>query len=467
MLGAPLTARLLVVDDDAANARFLEVALAAEYYEVRTITDGADVVAGVADWEPDVILLDVKMPRMNGYEVCQTLKASEHTRHIPVIMVTGLKEPADRRHGLACGADEFLTKPIETEILLARLRGIIRLKRVLDETRARHTTMSALGLGDAREPAAAPTRALIIDDLAARARRLQGVLTQAGIETAILLTAPDFNNDEADDVDLIIISLSLSDSDPLRLLARFQSGAATRDTPLLLIAEPEQTGTVINGLNLGASDCVMLPLDDVEFLLRAKNLVRRKRHQDGLRDDVSNALALAVIDPLTKLHNRRYLMRHLERLCANPQNPSFGILMIDVDHFKNINDRFGHAVGDAVLQAIATTLNDNLRKSDFISRFGGEEFITIIGPLSDDRRVAAVAEKIRTAIASIRVRPDLHLSVSIGIAVRASGQEISAADLIDQADQAMYDAKRRGRNTASLFQPLRAHDQPIRTAAGL
>jgi two-component system cell cycle response regulator len=462
-----LTARLLVVDDDAANARLLEVALAAEYYEVRTVTDGADTVASVTAWEPDVILLDVKMPRMNGYQVCQALKADEQTKHIPVIMVTGLKEPADRRHGLACGADEFLTKPIEHQILIARLRGIIRLKRVLDETRARHTTMAALGLGDARAQAAAPAattpaRALVIDDLAARARRLHAILTDAGIETAIIHDAPSQDLDEADHVDLIIISLSLSDADPLRLLARFQSAAATRDTPLLLIAEPEQTATVIAGLNLGASDCVMLPLDDVEFLLRAKNLIRRKRHQDSLRDDVSNALALAVIDPLTKLHNRRYLTSHLERLCADPEHPGFAILMIDVDHFKTINDRFGHAVGDTVLQAIAAILHENLRKSDFISRFGGEEFITIIDALTDERRALAVAEKIRGAIETIRIRPGLHLSVSIGIAMRDCGEEISAACLIDQADQAMYDAKRRGRNTVSLYQPPR---NPVRSAA--
>ncbi len=462
-----MTARLLVVDDDAAIAKFLEVALAAEYYEVRTVNDGADVIAAVADWEPDVILLDVKMPRMNGYQVCQTLKANEQTRHIPVVMVTGLKEPADRRLGLASGADEFLTKPIEQEILLARLRGIVRLKRVLDETRARHLAMSALGLADICESVVKPTRALIIDDLAARARRLHGALTEEGITTAILDSARTLNADHADNFDLIIISLSLSDSDPLRLLAKFQSDAATRDTPLLLIAEPEQTSTVISGLNLGATDCVMLPLDDVEFLLRAKNLIRRKRHQDSLRNEVSNALTLAVIDPLTKLHNRRYLMRHLERLCTDPENPAFGILMIDVDHFKNINDRFGHAVGDSVLKAIATTLHDNVRQSDFISRFGGEEFITIIGGLSDSLRAEAVAEKIRIAIASIRIRSDLHLSVSIGIVLRDCRQKISAAALIDQADQAMYDAKRRGRNTASLYQASRDRDESIRSTAGL
>jgi two-component system cell cycle response regulator len=462
-----LTARLLVVDDDAANARLLEVALAAEYYEVRTITDGTEILASIADWEPDVILLDVKMPRMNGYQVCQALKAEEHTRHIPVIMVTGLKDAADRRYGLACGADEFLTKPIEHEILIARLRGIIRLKRVLDETRARHITMSALGLGDTRDSAVTPMRALIIEDLAPRARRLHALLSGAAIETTILPSLPSCSACTSDDVDLIIISLSLPDTDPLRLLARFQSAAATRDTPLLLIAEPEQTAAVIAGLNLGASDCVMLPLDDAEFLLRAKNLIRRKRHQESLRDDVSNALALAVIDPLTKLHNRRYLTSHLERLCADPKSPAFTILMIDVDHFKNINDRFGHGIGDSVLQAIAAVLHENLRKSDFISRFGGEEFITIIDALTDDRRALAVGDKIRGAIETIRIRPDLTLSVSIGIAIRHPGQAITAAVLIDQADQAMYDAKRRGRNTVALYKLPRQNGKTIRSAAGL
>jgi len=447
-----MTARLMVVDDDPANARFLEAALSAEYYEVKTICEAGQTLSQAAAWQPDVILLDVMMPRVNGYELCEQLKSEDSTRHIPVVMVTGLKDPADRRKGLAAGADEFLTKPIEHEILLARLRGIIRLKRVLDEWRARYVTMAALGLGGARDATVPDGRALIVDDLLIRARRLQVLLESAGIATT--LAANDTQACEAaedENFDLVILSLSLLSCDPLRLIAKFQSSALTRDTPLLMTAEREQTASVIAGLNLGAADCVALPLDEGECLLRVNHLIRRKRHQEALRDDVSQALALAVIDPLTKLYNRRYMMTHLERLCGDRAGARFAVLMIDVDHFKKINDQFGHGIGDKVLEETGKLLYGILRKSDLISRFGGEEFLTIISGLSDERRALAVAEKLRLAIAELRILPELRLSVSIGVAIRELGAEMTAADLIERADKAMYHAKRKGRNVVCLY----------------
>jgi two-component system cell cycle response regulator len=181
------------------------------------------------------------------------------------------------------------------------------------------------------------------------------------------------------------------------------------------------------------------------------NLVRRKRHQDALRDDVAQALALAVIDPLTKLYNRRYMMTHLERLCEDPARGRFAVLMIDVDHFKKINDEFGHGVGDKVLEETGKLLYSVLRKTDLISRFGGEEFLTVISGLSDKRRALAVAEKLRQAIAALRILPELRLSVSIGVAIRDPDSDLPAAALIERADKAMYHAKRRGRNVVCLY----------------
>ena len=447
-----MTARLMVVEDDPANARFLEAALSAEYYDVKTICHAHEVLTQAAAWQPDVILLDVMMPRINGYELCEQLKSEDSTRHIPVVMVTGLKDPADRRRGLAAGADEFLTKPIEHEILLARLRGIIRLKRVLDEWRARYVTMAALGLGGARDAAVPNGRALIVDDLLIRAHRLQAVLQTSGITAALVANDTEAGEAmESEPFDLVILSLSLLSCDPLRLIAKFQSSALTRDTPLLMTAEREQNAAVIAGLNLGAADCMMMPLDEAECLLRVNNLVRRKRHQDALRDDVAQALALAVIDPLTKLYNRRYMMTHLERLCEDPARGRFAVLMIDVDHFKKINDQFGHGIGDKVLEETGKLLYGVLRKSDLISRFGGEEFVTVISGLTDERRAVAVAEKLRMAIAALRILPELRLSVSIGVAIRELDSNISASELIERADKAMYHAKRRGRNVVCLY----------------
>ena len=304
-----MTARLLVVDDVPANGQLLAARLNAEYYDVRTVRNGRDVQDIAAEWQPDAILLDVMMPDMDGYEVCRRLKSQSATAHIPVVMITALKEQPDRQHGLRVGADEFLSKPIEHAILLARLRGIIRLKQLLDEWRARGMAAASLGLmPQVFHPAAmensqrahhrrsaCPARCTCATS--SRRKNIGTVLVQHDNAVLPAIQAAPF--------DLIVLSLSLLSSDPLRLVARLRAAATTRDTPLLLVAAPDQRDALITGLDLGANDCLMLPLDETEFFLRISNHIQRKLYQERLRSEVGSALELAVIDPLTQLYNRR------------------------------------------------------------------------------------------------------------------------------------------------------------------
>jgi two-component system cell cycle response regulator len=260
-----------------------------------------------------------------------------------------------------------------------------------------------------------------------------------------------------DGYDLILISLSLLDSDPLRLVARLRASTATQDTPVLLLAEPDDRDTLIGALDLGATDCLMLPLDENELRLRATNHIRRKRHHDRLRIDVGSALHMAVIDPLTQLYNRRYVHSYLDRLCSDPLGGRFALLMLDVDRFKAINDRFGHTMGDNVLQGVAQTLRSHLRQSDLLARFGGEEFLVILTALDDPAIAMTVAEKLRSAIETMNIAPGVMVTASIGVAITQS--PAAAAELIDQADAALYDAKRAGRNQVILHGPV--HGPPL------
>ena len=145
-----MTARILIVDDMPANTRLLGAKLAAEYYQVSSARDGFEALSIARDWQPDLILLDVMMPGMDGYECCRQLKDDPVTLHIPVVMVTALGEPGERLRGLEAGADDFLTKPVDYDTLMARVRSLVRLKRLLDEWRARGDTARALGLGTDR-----------------------------------------------------------------------------------------------------------------------------------------------------------------------------------------------------------------------------------------------------------------------------------------------------------------------------
>src|SRR5687767_6106564 len=140
-----MSARILVVDDIDSNVRLLEAKLSAEYYEVLTASDGPTALAIAASESPDVVLLDVMMPGMDGFQVCRRLKDDPLTRHIPVVLVTALDGREDRIQGLEAGADEFLTKPIDDVMLLARVRSLTRLKAVTDELRQREASGRRIG----------------------------------------------------------------------------------------------------------------------------------------------------------------------------------------------------------------------------------------------------------------------------------------------------------------------------------
>src|SRR5215467_2037493 len=162
-----MTARVLVVDDIISNVKLLEAKLAAEYFEVITAFNGEQALARVAAEMPDIILLDVMMPGMDGFEVCRRIKSNTQTAHIPVVMVTALDQSSDRVTGLEAGADDFLTKPVDDAALFARVRSLVRLKIMTDELRMREATGSGLGLGDPAATLAESTpsgKILLIED---------------------------------------------------------------------------------------------------------------------------------------------------------------------------------------------------------------------------------------------------------------------------------------------------------------
>lgn len=451
-----MSARILVVDDVPANTRVLEAKLATEYYQVATAQDGASAVALANSWRPDLVLLDVMMPGMDGYEVCSRLKSDPATMHLPVVMITALGESTERIRGLEAGADDFLTKPVDDETLFARVRALVRLKRLLDEWRIRGETARALGM--TWEPAGKPdiggARALVVDDWDLGAEQVQHALSHDGVlaararseaEARALVSSVPF--------DLIVLSLSLNQDDALRLASRLRAEEATRETPLLLIAEPEQKQLLLRGFDLGANDYVLRPMDENELRARARNQIRRKIFQDQLRADLGQALEMALTDPLTGLYNRRYLLRHLQGLLA-PGASAGGVaaLMIDIDRFKEINDRWGHPAGDAALRTVALSLRGNVRVFDSVARFGGEEFVVVMPATTAEDAVSA-ADRLRASIGALTWAPApgvVHpLSVSIGVAAASPGA-IPPEELLSRADAALYAAKRAGRNRVEL-----------------
>ncbi|PWS36503.1 PleD family two-component system response regulator [Falsiroseomonas bella] len=441
-----MTARVLVVDDIVANLRLLEAKLLNEYYEVSVAGSGQEALALVQRWQPDVVLLDVMMPGMDGYEVCRRLKAQSATAHIPVVMVTALTDQAERVRGLEAGADDFLSKPVDDATLFARLRALLRMKQVLDAWRLRAETARDLGFEPTPGPSAsvAGARALLVLGEPAEAELLGDMLRRDGVEasaSADIAGAWDAIRRELPDV--VLISLAPDGGDALRFASRLRAETLTRDVPVVLVADASQKGLVLRGFDLGANDHVLRPVDSNELRARIRNQIRRKRYQERLRAELDRSLELAVTDPLTGLRNRRYVRRHLDAVL---RGTGAAVLLLDVDHFKRVNDTYGHAAGDLVLREVAERVRAHLRAADVVARYGGEEFMVVMSGASTED-ACLVAERLRGAIASSPVLVDGHsLSVTASVGVASGGAGAACDDVIGAADAALYRAKNNGRN---------------------
>jgi len=450
-----MTARVLVVDDIAANVKLLEARLLAEYFDVITAMSGAEALAVCEHGECDLVLLDVMMPDMDGFEVCRRLKSSPATHHIPVVMVTALDQPGDRVRGLEAGADDFLTKPIPELALIARVRSLARLKMVTDQLRMRAVTTRQIGVQSPEREAVADSgrggRVLIVDDRAASREHIAAVLAaEQTVETEAdpreaLFRAADGN------YDLLIVSLALENFDALRLCSQVRSLDRTRNMPILAITEPDNNARMMRGLEIGVNDYLMRPIDKLELLARARTQVRKRRYAERLRDNVQISIEMAITDALTGLFNRRYLESHLATLVdqAVTRTKPLALLVLDIDYFKSINDNYGHDAGDDVLREFALRIKRSIRGIDLACRSGGEEFV-IVMPETDMAVAAMVAERLRRRIAGEPFAIEqgarsIPVTLSIGIAA-LRGREDTAASILKRADQALYRAKRDGRN---------------------
>jgi two-component system cell cycle response regulator len=444
-----VSARILVVDDQPANVRLLEARLQAEYFDVCTASDGFQAIEVARAEQPDLILLDVMMPRMDGYETCSRLKADRHTRHIPVVMVTALDQREDRIRGLESGADDFLTKPIDDVALFARVRSLLRLKTVLDELRYRESNsiISELDV-ESSEDKSEGSRAVIVSADPRSAQRYAGALPQ-GVDAQGYSDPATAMDAIRSGTDLLIVDLTSPDYDGLRLCARVRSDAATRQLPILAVVNPDDVPQAVRALDLGVNDIIHRPVDAGELNARARTQLRRKRYADRLRSSLDQGLELAVTDPLTGLHNRRYISSRLRQALASTNNGGapVSVLIADIDHFKSINDLYGHDAGDKVLQAFSERIQKGLRALDLAARYGGEEFVVVM-PGAGLAEACIAAERVRAAVADdpfvLEDGTDINVTVSIGLA--QAGANESFEGLLRRADQALYTAKHEGRN---------------------
>lgn len=469
-----MSARVLVVDDIAANVRLLEAKLLVEYYEVLTANDGATALEIVAEAMPDIVLLDVMMPGMDGFEVCQRIKENPLTAHIPVVMVTALSEVSDRVKGLEAGADDFLTKPVNDLALFARIRSLVRLKRAMDEWRARESTFTQFGLHNSAAPEdvdLSTLQVLLVADEYGPSQRVVDTLSEEGYSVQHSTSVDDATIIAMDgDFHLILVDDRVGGDDVLRFCSQLRSSGVTRHAPVLIMLDEGDTERLAKALDLGVNDYLVRPVNKNELTARAKTQIRRKQFEDNLRHQYEKSLTAAVTDSLTGLYNRRYLETHFEELSRDLRGGGkpISILIMDVDHFKKVNDDYGHAAGDLVLQGLAQRVMGGIRGFDTAIRLGGEEFVVLM-PNVEGRSAFVAANRLREMIEAepFRIADDgqtLTVTMSIGVATGVAG-EILLNGLLERADQALYAAKNGGRNRVEIAQDEKPVADPLPAAA--
>ncbi len=450
-----MTARVLVVDDNIANVKLLESRLRAEYFEVITANSGYEALEICGREQADVVLLDVMMPGMDGFEVCRRLKADPKTQLIPVVMVTALDQPSDRIRGLEAGADDFLTKPVNDVALITRVKNLARVKQLTDELLIRITNMEhgAGGsdfLSDLNNNGATGN-VLLVEDRKLTAKRIGDVLEE---EHRVWIAD---NDEEAqavlgkEDIDLVVVYLDMEGQDALHLCSHIRSFGRTRHLPIMVLSEENDDERMLRALDLGVNDFVVRPVDRNELMARVRTQIKRRKVSEYLYRRLEERVEQACRDPLTGMFNRRYLEEHLQGMISDSTRCEKGlsVIMADIDFFKSVNDNYGHDNGDQVIRQFSSRIQKNIRRMDMAFRIGGEEFLIVL-PKTDPKKAHIVGERIRAIIEDTPFKisegdGSITVTASIGL-TSASGEGDSMDAILKRADEALYEAKKAGRN---------------------
>lgn len=441
--------KVLVVDDEPRNVKLLNTYLKAEGYHLLSAYDGVTAIKTVIEEQPDVILLDIMMPELNGFEVTELLKKHHKTQHIPIILVTSLDGAENRAKGLNVGADEFLTKPINRSELLARVRALQRLKSLHEELNHRRHIISSLTDMDSQVEMST-TSVLLVEDDANLCKHIRTILNSINISCVCVPSASVARTYlEHNKTDLILLDRLLPDGDGIQLMQEIIKNDGIADCPIIIITAVDDLKLKVEGIELGADDYLVKPVESNELKARIKAGLRRAHAIKQLKKDLEKAVSSTVTDPLTGVRNRYYLDADLEYRVAQAKRTKdhpLSIMMIDIDKFKAINDNFGHLIGDEVLCQVAKLLLKNARSADIVTRYGGEEFCVVM-PDTDLEDAVSLANRMCHEIGkrSFKSLGDKKVTISLGVA-EFQAQDSNRSALIKRADDALYEAKSTGRN---------------------
>jgi two-component system cell cycle response regulator len=468
---------ILIADDSPLVRRMLEKMLEAAGLSVVTAEDGLQALEKAATQDVAMVILDVAMPRMNGYQACRLLKTEPTTRDLPVVILTTHDQPGDRYWGAETGADHYITKDADPQRIVKLVQDVLaekpaaarrpapavrtsvdilsRVNQLLDRKLYEATLLSELGRL-ARSSVQFDQTFTSVMEVVARAVdfSLGGMAFIEGddLDLVLALRRPAAAAAVERARNRIVDAAVKARGSPLgrvrsRVAATDSSGPEQPDLPELT-SVPIQANGRLNGLLAVAGGSSTRPSPDaLPFLgalaAQAHIVLENSRLFERVRE-------LSIRDSLTGLYNHRHILEQLAQAVerADRYQEPVSVVMVDIDHFKAVNDRHGHLSGDALLRQLALLLQDSVRSVDAVGRYGGEEFLLLL-PHTPYDEAKRLADRIRARIqaCAFRVGERTHrLTVSMGVFSCPSPLVATAADLVREADRALYRAKGTGRN---------------------
>jgi len=447
----------------------LKVQLSAAYYRVVQTDSVASALSVAQRCCPDLVLTAMTLSDGCAMDVRTALANDPTLANVPVVAISAQNDNASRMEALSAGISDVLHQPLDDVILQARIRSLIRTRNSHDDLNLQHEAAQAfeqpLSVGECLAEIRNSKVALVAHDAPTAAQwtaRLQSLVPyhlhphQIG-DIQLLMTDPV--------PDVIVVELNETAVGPgLRLLADLRARAATRNSVVIAIPSPADAHVAAEALDRGAHDVLHSGFNVHELALRLSTQLQHKARADRLRATVRNGLRASVEDPMTGLYNRRYARPFLDRVARNAVDcdEHFALMLIDLDHFKQVNDRYGHPAGDAVLVETSNRLLKQLRPVDLLARVGGEEFM-IVMPGLGAAQASEVAEQLCRQINATPfqvpgIKEPIHVTTSIGLAIGGGNpcagpsrrSQPSVTDLIADADRALYGAKDAGRNQVTL-----------------
>lgn len=425
--------KILVVDDSEACRKAIIKDLSPLKPQFFESPDGRHALVSALKINPDLITLDIQMPKMDGFEACRQLRTNKTTSDIPIIMVTSRASREDLEKGFEVGAGEYFLKPFAKGELLKYV------SRIFSGLRAEKFGKAILGSID---------------------KETISIMRQTMEKNGFLLmefeNATELLGSINDEVDIIILDEGIKGLNALELTNLIRTQKGFEHIPIVYIPDKTDPLKLVKALDMGANDYLQKPFWDRELIARINTLVKSKHLFDQLQAQKKILENLAMTDKLTGLYNRHFLDEVMGQEFSNSvrhhQPLSFSIM--DVDHFKRFNDKYGHLNGDAVLRDLGKLIQNHFRAGDIKARYGGEEFVVLMPNTTVDMALTKM-EKFRQLVEknstpSTCKKFDLQFTVSAGIACNT--QKIGCKeDLIKLADECLYQSKEKGRNAITVY----------------